>query len=126
MQHTLLESERARNEAERIMVENRRQLAHATDQVRELIEKGRADAQAAADAIIQKAHAEAEAALHRAEREIQTAKDSALTEIFSKTADLAVTVAGRVLTKQLDATTHQQLVEAAIAELPSSSNGHGG
>ena len=125
MNQTLLDAEKARNEAERIMVENRKHLAQATDQVRALIEQGKLDAQVIADGIVRKAQSEADANLIRAEREIQSARDQALGEIFSKTADLAVSVAGKVLSKQLDEADHRRLVESAISELPASINGHG-
>jgi F-type H+-transporting ATPase subunit b len=125
MQQCLIDAEKARNEAERIMAENRKFLAQAADEVRSIIEQGRSDAQASADAILQKAQADADASLVRAEREIQSARDQALTDIFSKTADLAVSVASKVLSKQLDEPEHRRLIESAIQELPASPNGNG-
>lgn len=118
LEHVLLDSERARNEAEALVAQHRRELAHASDQVRALMDEARKEAQASADAILRKAQAEAEAARDRAEREISSARDQALMEIWSKTADLAVSVAGRVLTKELNESDHRRLVEVALGELP--------
>ena len=39
-------------------------------------------------------------------------------EIWSKTADLAVSVAGKVLSKELGESDHRRLVEVAMGELP--------
>jgi F-type H+-transporting ATPase subunit b len=114
----LLDSEKARNEAEAIAAENRRQLAQAADQVRALIDEARKEAQIAAASIIAKAQAEAESSRQRAEREIAGAKDQALMEIWSSTADLAVSVAGKVLSKELGEADHRRLVEVAMGELP--------
>ncbi len=125
LEQVLLDSERARNEAEAIAASHRKQLAGAADEVRALIEQARKDALVSADAIIKKAQAEAESSRERAEREITGARDQALMEIWSKTADLAVSVAGRVLEKELGDNDHRRLVEAALNELPSNGRERG-
>lgn len=125
IEHCLLESEKARNEAERLMVENQKNLAHAADHVRALIEEGKRAAEATAASIVQKAQAEAESARERAEREIASARDQALTEIWSKTADLAVSIAGKVLARDLNDADQRRLVEVAMSELPAMTNGEG-
>jgi F-type H+-transporting ATPase subunit b len=129
LEHVLHETERARNESESLLAEHRRRLAAAEDQVRALIDEARKNAQSAADEIVRKAQAEADASRQRAEREIGSAKDQALSEIWSTTADLAVSVAGKVLGKSLSEDDHRRLIDAAVGELPevrASANGHGG
>ena len=122
-ERVLLDSERARNEAEAIAASHRKQLAGAADEVRALIEQARKEAQISADSILKKAQAEAEASKDRAERDISGARDQALMEIWSKTADLAVAVAGRVLDKEPGDSDHRRLVEAALNELPTNGRG---
>ena len=126
LEHTLLETEKARNEAERLLAEHQRNLARATDQVRALLDEARKGAEETANSIIQKAQAEAEASRERAEREIGTARDQALSEIFTKTTDLAVAVAGKVLARDLSDSDHRRLVEVATAELPAMAGGGAG
>ncbi len=126
VEHCLLEAERARNEAERLMAENQKNLARAAEQVRALIESARKDAEAAANGIIQKAQAEAESSRERAERDIATARDQALSDIFTRTADLAVAVAGKVLSRDLTDADQRRLADAAMAELPAMANGRQG
>jgi F-type H+-transporting ATPase subunit b len=126
IEHCLLEAERARNEAERLIAENQKNLANAADQVRAMIDAARKDAEAAAAGIIQKAQAEAEASLERAKREIGNERDQALAEIFNKTADLAVAVAGKVLARNLNADEQRRMIDSAMAELPALTNGVGG
>jgi F-type H+-transporting ATPase subunit b len=126
IEHCLLEAEKARNEAERLMSENQKNLARATEQVRALLEAARQDAEASANGIVQKAQAEAEASRERAERDIATARDQALSDIFTKTADLAVAVAGKVLSKNLGPDDQRRLTDAAMAELPAMANGRQG
>lgn len=128
LEHVLLETERARNDSEALLAEHRRLMAKSAEDVRNILEKGRQDAQAAADRIVKEAQAEAEAARDRAQRDIASARDSALAEIWEKTADIAVSVAGRVLEKQLSGDDHRRLLDQAISALPevAKRNGHGG
>ncbi len=128
LEHVLLETERARNDSEALLAEHRRLMAKAAEDVRNILDKGRQEAQAAADQIVKLAQGEAEAARQRAQRDIFSARDQALAEIWEKTADMAVSVAGRVLEKQLSGDDHRRLLDQAIQSLPevASRNGHGG
>jgi F-type H+-transporting ATPase subunit b len=127
LEHVLLETERARNESESMMAEHRKLMGRASDEVRGILDKARTEAQSAADSIVKQAQSEADQARQRAQREIASARDQALAEIWQKTADMAVSVAGRVLSKQLSTDDHRRLLDAAIQELPATaSNGHGG
>jgi F-type H+-transporting ATPase subunit b len=127
LQHVLEETERARNESEGLLADHRRQMARAADEVRALLDKARQDAQATADQLIKQANEEGEAARQRAQRDIASARDQALSEIWQKAADTAVAVAGRVLTTELSADDHRRLLDAAIRELPAAgANGTGG
>ena len=98
----------------------------AAEQVRQMLDEARRQADANAQNIVQKAQSEAEAARERAEREIGTAKNQALSEIWSKTAELAVSVAGKVLSKEMTGDDHRRLVDAAVSELPVMTNGQEG
>lgn len=122
---TIAAAESAKTESARLLVEHKRQLDTAAEQVRQLLEEARRQADANALSIVQKAQAEAEASRERAEREIGSAKDQALSEIWTKTADLAVSVAGKILSKEMNHDDHRRLVDSAMGEL-STTNGHGG
>jgi F-type H+-transporting ATPase subunit b len=127
LEHVLLETERARNESESLLAEHRKVMQRAADEVRGILDKARQEAQSAADSIVKQAQAEADQARQRAQREIVTARDQALGEIWQTTADMAVSVAGRVLSKELSTADHRRLLDAAIQELPAQAkNGHGG
>jgi F-type H+-transporting ATPase subunit b len=126
LEHVLLETERARNESEQLLARHRKQMDETADQVRALLENARREAQALADELMQKARTEADAERDRARRDIESARDQALSEIWQKTADLAVSVAGRVLSRELGPDDHRRLVSAALSELPPApAHGHG-
>jgi F-type H+-transporting ATPase subunit b len=118
LEHVLLDTERARNEAEGLLSEHRKLMAEAQEKVRAMLETARHEAQAVYDEITRKAQADAEATQQRAEREIASARDQALLELWTKSADLAVSVAGKVLSRDLGPDDHRRLVEAAMNELP--------
>lgn len=127
LQHTYDEAERVRGEAASLLEQHRQQMAAAQEQVRGIIEEARRDATYTADSIVKRAQEEAEASKVRAQREISMAKDEALTEIWSKSADLAVSVAQRVLARELGPDEQKRMVEHAIQQLPAKSgNGAGG
>jgi F-type H+-transporting ATPase subunit b len=125
IERALLAAESANAEGERLLAAHRAQMEQAAEQVRALIDQARRDAAAVADQINRKALADADAARERAERDIATARDQALLDIYSKAADLAVTVAGKVLKRELNESDHRRLVEVASSELPSFTNGKG-
>lgn len=125
-EETLRHADEAKAESARLLAEHKRQMDTAAEQVRQMLDEARRQADANAQTIVQKAQAEAEASRERAEREIGSAKDQALNEIWSRTADLAVAVAGRVLSKELSHDDHRRLVDSAVGELPAAgANGHG-
>jgi len=128
LEHVLVETERARNESEANLAEHRKLMARAGDEVRAIMDKARQEAQMAADLLVKQAQGEAELAKQRAQRDIASARDQALAEIWQQTADMAVSVAGRVLAKELTDTEHRRLLDVAIQELPAApgSNGQGG
>jgi F-type H+-transporting ATPase subunit b len=103
-------------------------MARAADEVRAILDKARQDAQDSSAQLIKQAHEEAETLRQRAQRDIATARDQALAEIWQKTADMAVLTAGRVLATELSPDQHRRLLDAAIRELPAAAgtNGRGG
>lgn len=119
MESAVSATEHARAEAERLLAQHRAQMEQAAEQVRALLDQARRDATALSDDISKKAQAEADAARERAERDIATARDQALLDIYSRSADLAVSVAGKVLKRELNESDHRRLVEYAAGELPS-------
>lgn len=119
------EAERARAEAAALLDKNRELLAHAHEDIRALIDEARRDAQSTADEIMKKAQAEADATRQRTQREIGMAKDEALMEIWSKSADLAVSVAQKVLVKEIGPDEHRRLIDLATQQIQAESAPNG-
>ncbi len=121
----LAQTERARAEAERLLAENRQEREQAQQRVQAMLDEARRAAQASADEIRRTAQTEAESTKQRALSEISVARDQALTELWSQTAHLAVSVAGKVLNRELNPDDHRRLIAEATADLPEKANGQG-
>ena len=82
-----------------------------------MVEEGRRDAEVVRRKIEEDARSSAEAIAERAKREIGIARDTALRELHEQSAQLAMTMAGSVLKRQLSPEDHHRLVQDALAEL---------
>ncbi|QDV37040.1 F0F1 ATP synthase subunit B [Tautonia plasticadhaerens] len=120
-EHTLetafQDAEKARAEAASLLEQHRKQMEQVQDQVRQIMEEANRKAQAAYQERLDQARADAEATAQRASREIAGAKEQALTEIYEKSADLAVTVAGRILQREIGVDEQRRLIDVASLEL---------
>lgn len=115
---TLLQTERARDDAAALLAEHRKLMAEVDDKARDLLYQAHRKGETAAAELLRKAQGEAEAARDRAQREIASARDQALAEIWTKTADAAVSVAAKVLARDLGDDERRRLFDDAVRSLP--------
>ncbi len=94
-------------------------LTEAAVQAQGMVAQARKDAESAAERIKAEGQAEATRQRDRALAEIETAKQSALSELTSKSTDLAFVLARRIVGRELRKEDHQQLLTDAISKLPS-------
>jgi F-type H+-transporting ATPase subunit b len=94
-------------------------LAAATEESREILNQARKDADAARERILADAQAIAQRERQRAIEDIQSAKNAALQEMTQKSVDLAVSMAGRLVRRQLKAEDHSQLIREMLDQFPS-------
>ncbi len=114
----LEKSEQAKDEAQRLLEENKRQLAKAAEDVRRLIKEGEANAERRRLEIEQEAQQHAQRRLKEAEEEIARLKDSAVAKLRGEVADLALAAAGKILGETLDAKKHKKIIDDALQKLP--------
>ncbi|WP_169979231.1 F0F1 ATP synthase subunit B [Tautonia rosea] len=121
------EAENARAEAAALLEQHRKQMEQVQDQVRQIMDEANRKAETAYQERLSQARSDAEATVERATREISAAKDQAVAELYERSADLAVTVAGQVLRREISGDEHRRLIEVASQELQSvGPNGRGG
>ena len=114
---SLERAEEAQREAQRLLEENRKQLAAAEEQSQRVIKQGRDMGERLKAEIVEKANASARHIVDQAKDEISREKDKALTQLREEVADLAVAAAGKIIEANLDVARQRHLVDSAIREL---------
>lgn len=110
----LQSAQRDREAAEARLREYERKLVEARQEATAIVDEGRRDAEVLRRKIQDDARHEAEAILARAKREIGIARDTAVKDIYTLSADLATDLAGRIIKKELDPKGHERLLRESI------------
>jgi F-type H+-transporting ATPase subunit b len=111
------QAERAQEEAQRLLEENRKQLAEAGEQSQRIIREGRQAAERLKTEMVDKANASARSMIDQARGEILREKESALQQLRTEVADLAIGAAGKILDANLDTPKQRKLVDSVIKDL---------
>ncbi len=114
---SLQHAEQAHQDAQRLLEENRRQLAAAEEQSQRIIREGRTLGERLKAEIMEKANASSRHMIDQAKEEIQREKEAALVQLRGEVADLAIAAAGKILDANLDTAKQRKLVDAAIKDL---------
>lgn len=111
-------SERAAREAERILEENRKQLAKAEAESHRILNEGRSLAEKLKNEILDQAHQQSRRMVEQAKQEIDRDKEAALAQLRGEVASLAIAAAERILDETLDENRQRKLVDAYLKGLP--------
>lgn len=114
------EAERNHEQAKELLAEYERKLAGAANDVRELLEEARRDAEHTKQEIMAEAKAGAETEKARALRDIDLAADAAIESLRERSVELAVELAGKIVQAQLTPDDHARLITEAMAKFPAS------
>jgi F-type H+-transporting ATPase subunit b len=115
-----IEAARRRDEDSRqLLAEYERKLAGAADQVRSMLDEARQDAEHTKQEIVAEARAAAQGEHQRAMRDIRTATDAAVEELSQRSADLAVQLAGKVISAKLTPEERSKLVKDSLSKFAS-------
>jgi len=113
----IAEAEAARGRAEATLREYNAQLASAENKVREMINSATKDGERVATEIRMRAQAEAEESKKRAMKDIDTARQNALAEIYQRAAELSTSIAEKILRRNINAEDQKDLVKRSLDEL---------
>jgi len=116
---TIAATQRANEDAKRMLASYERRLAEATDEVRGMLEEARRDADATRQSIVAEARKAADEEQARAKHEIGLARDEALSHIAERAGQLAVGVAGKFLRDKLSADEQSRLIRDSVAAIQS-------
>lgn len=115
------DAKRHHEDAKAHVAEYERKLASAADEVRALVEEARRDAEHTKQEILAEARAGADAERLRALRDIEAATDGAIKQLAERSADLAVDLAGKIVSAKLSPGDHATLIREAITKFPKTS-----
>jgi len=116
IKESLETAERARDDAARSEEAVEVQLNEARVEGQKMIVQAREVADRFREEELSKARSEISAERERAEASIQRERDSAIEELRSQFAGLAITAAERVINRSLDGDAHRELIEQVLEE----------
>jgi len=117
LEEAIASAKRDREEAARLLSEQRAALDATRGEAQKLIADARTAAERVRAELIEQAHTEQANMLDRARREIETEKASAIAQLRREAVDLAIAGAGRVIDRNLDQAANRQLVESFLASV---------
>lgn len=113
----LVAAESAAKEAKETLAQYKQQLAEAQRESQRIIEQSRSDAQRIGAELKEQAQADINQMRQRAEQDIANAKQQAIVELHAHAAELATTVAGRILKREIKPDDHETLIRDSLNEL---------
>ncbi|MGD9721739.1 MAG: F0F1 ATP synthase subunit B [Pirellulales bacterium] len=116
----IADAQRNHEEAKKLLGDYEKKLALAANEVRELLEEARRDAEHTKQSILAEAKAGAEAERNRALHDIDAATEGALKSLAERSAELAIDLAGKILQSKLSPADHERLIQEAMAKFPDS------
>ena len=113
----LMQAERTRREALEQQAKMQAEMTAASQKVAAQIEQAHRDAAALKEQFMTDAKAEAQRERDRLHREIETAKDQALKDIWEQSVSVAALMSSKVIKRQLTAEDHRRLLDDTLVEI---------
>lgn len=113
----IADAEAARLRADATLKEYNNKLAAAEESIREMLNKAAADAEKIGAGVRMKAQQEAEEIKERASRDIEAARDTAVRDFREYAADIATSVAEKIIRRNLNAADQAELVRQSLDQL---------
>jgi len=111
------DGQKLRAEAKKLMEDYQKQIAEARTEAGKIIEESRQLGEKVRKDVVDKATTEASAIVSRSQEEIIRQKEKGIQEMKDTIASLSVQIAGRIIEREVNPATHQQLVDNLIADL---------
>ncbi len=112
-------ADRASAEAEAKLAEYEAKLSQANQEAQQILADARKDAEATSQKLIAAAQEEAARAKDRSLADIESAKRVALNDLANQSSEVAMTLAKRVVGREVKAEDHQSLIQDMLSKLPS-------
>jgi F-type H+-transporting ATPase subunit b len=112
----------AQHELQRLQKESAEMMRQARIEAEAIIARSRADAEALREELKQKSRAEAAAIVKNAEQQIQLETGRALQQIRHEAVELSVTIASKILQRQVSKEDNAALIEATLQQVEARHN----
>ncbi len=111
------DAKKARQETQQMREHLQAELQKGHEQIRDMLDEARRDAEHTKNEMIASARAEIQTERDRLRREISTARDQALQDVFNQAGQLATLISSKVIRRELTADDHHRLIDEALSEL---------
>lgn len=102
-----------------MLADHEAKLAGTADEVRQILDNARKEAEVLKSNILAEAQSAAESEKNRALQEITAAKNGAIQELAERSVDAAVGMAGTIVKRELKSDDHSSLISDALKHFPS-------
>lgn len=109
----------ANSDAKSLLASYQTQLAEASNQVQKMLADAKQSSEKERQRIVAEAREEAETHRKRTLADIDQAKKVAISELAEKTADMAISAARQIVSRELKADDHADLIRQSLEQLPS-------
>ena len=114
---SLEQAEEAQQQAQRLLDENKRQMAQAEEQSQKIIKSGRDMGERLKAELLEKANTSSRQMIDQAKEEIRREKEAALVQLRGEVTDLVIAAAGKIIDANLDTPKQRQLVDSIIKDM---------
>jgi F-type H+-transporting ATPase subunit b len=121
---SLSDAKHDREEAEARLSEYAARLQSAQREAVAIIEEARKDAERLREELREKARADADHIIKAAERQVQLETSRAVQQIRKEAVDLSVTIASKLLQRNISKDDNEKLIDEALKQMESSSRSH--
>jgi F-type H+-transporting ATPase subunit b len=121
---SLSDAKHDRDEAEARLKEYAARLQSAQREAIGIVEEARRDAERLREELRERARAEADTMIKNAERQVQLETSRALQQIRKEAVDLSVTIASKLLQRNISKDDNEKLINDAIKQMESSTQAH--
>ena len=118
LEKAIADAKTDRDEAARLLAEQRAGIQTARNEAQKLIVEGRQVGEKIRGEMIEETRAQQQEMLERARREIESEKVRAIAELRREAVDLAIAGASKVIEKNLDDSSNRRIVESFLSSIP--------
>jgi F-type H+-transporting ATPase subunit b len=123
LEEAIAGAKRDRDDAARLLEDQRRQIENARNEAQRFIAEGRATAEKMRGDLLEQARREQQEIVERARREIESERDRAIADLRREAVDLAIAGASKVVEQNLDDSANRRLVESFLSGVPATAGG---